>query len=251
MPILTRNDAEIYHQVSGEGPVILLTHGFGADHNMWSPQIHLLESQFKVITWDMRGHGQSASPSELSAYSEAETVQDMVSLLDLVGAKTAIIGGMSLGGYMSLAFHAKYPERVLALLLVDTGPGFKNDQAREDWNKVAIARGQEIEKNGKASFSARAEAVTANHIDMQGVAQAARGMLTQKDSAVIHSLPEINVPTLVVVGANDLPYLVPSDYMAAKIPNASKVTIRDAGHASNLDQPGIFNRHLMSFLSKL
>jgi pimeloyl-ACP methyl ester carboxylesterase len=199
----------------------------------------------------MRGHGQSACPTELSAYSEAETVQDMVALLDFVGAGTAILGGMSLGGYMSLAFHTKYPERVNCLLLVDTGPGFKNDQARDDWNKVATARGDEIDKKGKTSFAARVEAVAANHKDMHGVAQAARGMLTQNDGTVIRSLPDIAVPTFVVVGAEDQPYLVASDYMAAKIPNASKAIIPDAGHASNLDQPEIFNRHLLEFLSDI
>jgi pimeloyl-ACP methyl ester carboxylesterase len=250
MPTLTRNETGINYKVAGKGPIILLTHGFGADHHMWSPQVEALKKTYTVVTWDMRGHGKSDSPADHSVYNENETVQDMAALLDAVGADDAIIGGMSLGGYMSLAFHNKYPERVKSLLLIDTGPGFKNDKARDDWNKVAVARGDEIDGSGMTSFQARAEAVAADHRDMRGVAMAARGMLVQNDGAVIHSLPDIAVPTLIVVGANDQPYLIPSDYMAAKIDNAVKVVIPNAGHASNLDQPEIFNKQLLGFLGE-
>jgi pimeloyl-ACP methyl ester carboxylesterase len=73
-------------------------------------------------------------------------------------------------------------------------------------------------------------------------------MLTQRDASVINSLPNIQAPTLVIVGANDAPFLNAADYMAAKIPGASKVVIPDAGHAVNLDQPEIFNQTVLRFL---
>ena len=85
----------------------------------------------------MRGHGQSDYPADPLAYSEALTVGDMAALLDTVGADNAIIGGLSLGGYMSLAFVRAHPDRVRALLIIDTGPGFKKDEARDAWNKRA------------------------------------------------------------------------------------------------------------------
>jgi pimeloyl-ACP methyl ester carboxylesterase len=92
-----------------------------------------------VITWDLRGHGSSASPVDPSAYSEEVALADMVAVLDSSAHGPVVLVGMSLGGYLSLAFHGRYPERVAALVLVDTGPGFKNDEARDRWNGEARA----------------------------------------------------------------------------------------------------------------
>ncbi len=104
---------------------------------MWKGQIAPLSRAHTLILWDMRGHGQTDSPDDVSLYSEEATVADMAALLDHVGPQDAVIGGLSLGGYMSLAFHRTHPARTKALLIVDTGPGFKNDAAREDWNVYA------------------------------------------------------------------------------------------------------------------
>ena len=101
MAFLDRDGVKIYYEVHGEGPALLLTHGYSATSRMWTGQIPPLSEHFKLILWDMRGHGQSNYPDDPSAYSEAATVGDMAALLDAIGAKTAIIGGLSLGGYMS------------------------------------------------------------------------------------------------------------------------------------------------------
>jgi pimeloyl-ACP methyl ester carboxylesterase len=85
----------------------------------------------------MRGHGQSDYPEDQTQYSEEHTVADMAAILDAVGADDAIIGGLSLGGYMSLAFHLAHPGRTKALLIIDTGPGFKKDEPRDAWNANA------------------------------------------------------------------------------------------------------------------
>src|SRR5262249_24317472 len=153
-----------------------------------------------------------------AAYSEALTTGDIAALLDTVGAETAIVGGLSLGGYMSLAFYRAHPERVSALLIIDTGPGFKKDDAREVWNKRARDTAERLERDGlEALKTASRERATVSHRDATGLAKAARGMLTQRDARVIEVLPEIRVPSLVVVGAEDTPFLAASDYMAAKI----------------------------------
>jgi pimeloyl-ACP methyl ester carboxylesterase len=252
MATLDRNGVKIHYQVHGEGPAILLTPGYSATAEMWKGQIASLSKSHRLILWDMRGHGQSDSPDDASLYSEAATVADMVAILDAVGAKRAVIGGLSLGGYMSLAFHATHPERVRALLIVDTGPGYKNDQGRAEWNKTAIARAEKIEREGLAAVAGgSAERATARHRSAKGLALAARGMLTQRDAHVIESLPGIAVPSIVLVGANDTPFLKAADYMAAKIPNAKKVVIPDAGHAANIDQPQAFNAALVEFLAGL
>ena len=249
MSKLSRDGVSLYYEVHGEGPALLLTHGFSATSQMWKGQIDALAPHFTVITWDMRGHGQSDYPADPSQYSEDATVADMAALLDQVGARRAVIGGLSLGGYMSLAFHRAHPDRTRALLIIDTGPGYKNDQARAGWNDNAVRRAERYEAEGLGDLSrASAEVRASSHRDATGLAKAARGMLTQRDSRVIESLPEIQVPAIVIVGENDAPFLAASDYMAAKIPGATRVTIPNAGHAANIDNPESFNEALTEFL---
>ena len=252
MPKINRDGVDIYYEVHGSGPPLLLTHGYSSTSGMWQGQIAALSKHHKLVLWDMRGHGQSDYPSDAAAYSEALTVADMAALLDAVGAGKAIVGGLSLGGYMSLAFYRSHPERVRALLIIDTGPGFKKDEAREAWNKRARDNGDRFDREGLEvlkSFSRERSGVT--HRDASGLARAARGILTQRDARVIESLPDIKVPSLVVVGADDTPFLAASDYMAAKIPGARKVVIPAAGHAANIDQPKLFNDAVVAFLADL
>ncbi len=252
MPTINRDGVKIYYEVHGSGPPLLLTHGYSSTSAMWQGQIEALSSHHKLVLWDMRGHGQSDYPDDPSAYSETLTVADMAALLDEVGADSAIAGGLSLGGYMSLAFYRAHPERVSALLIIDTGPGFKKDDAREAWNKRAHDTGDRFEREGLAVLkSLSRERSTVNHRDASGLARAARGMLTQRDARVIESLPNIKVPSLVVVGGDDAPFLAASDYMAAKIPEAKKVVIPAAGHAVNIDQPQAFIDAVLPFLDRL
>jgi pimeloyl-ACP methyl ester carboxylesterase len=252
MPKINRDGVEIYYEVHGNGPPLLLTHGYSSASAMWEGQIEALSRHHTLVSWDMRGHGQSDYPTDPSQYSEALTVADMAALLDEVGANSAIVGGLSLGGYMSLAFYRNHPERVSALLIIDTGPGFKKDDARDAWNKRAHETGDRFEREGLAALkSAGRERSTVSHRDASGLARAARGMLTQRDARVIESLADIKVPALVVVGADDAPFLAASDYMAAKIPGAKKAVIPAAGHAVNMDQPQAFIEAVLPFLDGL
>jgi pimeloyl-ACP methyl ester carboxylesterase len=251
MARLKRDGVEIYYEVHGGGPTLLLSHGYSATSQMWRGQIEAFSRDFQLVLWDMRGHGQSDYPADEGAYSEAATVADMAAVLDAVGARQAIVGGLSLGGYMSLAFHLVHPERVRALLIIDTGPGYRNDEAREGWNRNALRTAERYETEGLGRLAAGSpEMRTSSHRSADGLARAARGMLTQKDARVIASLPTIAVPALVVVGANDTPFLAASDYMAAKIPGAKKAVIAEAGHAANIDQPEAFNRAVLAFLAE-
>ncbi|MGC2813008.1 MAG: alpha/beta fold hydrolase [Bradyrhizobium sp.] len=252
MPKIDRDGINLYYEVHGSGPALILTHGYSSTSAMWEGQVDALSKHHKLVLWDMRGHGQSDYPDDPSAYSEAHTVADMAALLDEVGARQAIVGGLSLGGYMSLAFYRVHPERVRALLIIDTGPGFKKDDARAAWNTRAHDTGDRFEREGLTVLkSASRERSTVSHRDASGLAHAARGMLTQRDARVIESLPDIKVPSLVVVGADDAPFLAASDYMAAKIPGARKLVIPAAGHAVNIDQPQAFVDAVLPFLDEV
>ena len=252
MPTIDRDGTKIHYEVHGSGPPLILTHGYSSTSAMWHGQIEALSKRHRLILWDMRGHGQSDYPGDPSAYSEALTVGDIAAVLDQVGAAKAIVGGLSLGGYMSLAFYRAHPERVRALLIIDTGPGFKKDDAREAWNKRAHDTADRFEQHGLDVLkSASRERSSVSHRDARGLARAARGMLTQRDARVIELLPEIKVPSLVVFGADETPFLAASHYMAAKIPGAKKVVIPAAGHADNIDQPRAFIDAVVRFLDAL
>src|SRR5437868_3710854 len=252
MPTINRDGVKIFYEVHGSGPPLILTHGYSSTSEMWKDQIAALSKHHKLVLWDMRGHGRSDYPEDLQAYSEALTVGDIAALLDEIGVDSAIVGGLSLGGYMSLAFYRAHPERVRALLIIDTGPGFKKDDAREVWNKRARETAERFEREGLAVLkSASRERSAVSHRDASGLARAARGMLTQRDARVIELLPDIKVPSLIVVGADDAPFLAASDYMAAKIPGARKIGIPAAGHAVNIDQPQAFIEAVLPFLDAL
>src|SRR6186713_417765 len=166
MPKLNRDGVNIYYEVHGSGPPLILTHGYSSTSAMWQGQIAALSRQHKLVLWDMRGHGQSDYPADPAAYSEALTVADIAALLDAVGARQAIVGGLSLGGYMSLAFYRSHPERVRALLIIDTGPGFKKDDARDAWNKRANETADRFDREGLGVLkSMSAERAHVSHRD--------------------------------------------------------------------------------------
>ncbi len=252
MAYINRDGVNIYFEDHGAGDkTILLSHGYSATSGMWAEQAAFLKDGYRIITWDMRGHGQSDSPDDPTLYSAQHTIEDMAAILDECGVARAIVGGLSLGGYVSLAFNLEYRQRVSALMLFDTGPGYKKDSARDGWNKMANERALEFETKGLDALGTGEEVRIASHRSAQGLAHAARGMLAQSGDKVILSLSSINVPTLVLVGDEDEAFIAPTNYMAIKIPGAKKVTIEGAGHASNIDQPRDFNMAVKAFLTEL
>ena len=255
MPHLDRDGVRLYYAVRGSARggrhPLFLTHGYSASASMWALNLPALSAPRQVITWDIRGHGRSDAPSDPALYSAALSVEDMAALLDRAGVGKVILGGLSLGGYLSLAFYRRYPGRVMALVLCDTGPGYRRDEPRAEWNAIAIRRAEEFERRGFDALGDGPEVRASGHRSPEGLALAARGILTQHDSGVIDSLESITVPTLVLVGAEDKPFRNSADMMAAKIPGATKVVLEGAGHAANLDQPEAFDRALLDFLGDL
>lgn len=248
MPYIERGGARIFYDITGQGPAVLFSHGFSATCTMWAGQIAAFKSQYTIITWDMLGHGESDSPGIPSLYTVQGTVADMAAILDACGVNSAVIGGHSLGGFMSLAFHLHHAARTRALMLFNTGPGYKSDAARAEWNVTAEKQARAFARKGLDAVGHSEEMQLGKHRTALGLEHGARGMLAQSDAAVIDSLPHIKVPTLVLVGEKDRGYLAAADYMSGKIPNARKAVIADAGHAANIHQPDAFNRAVGDFL---
>jgi pimeloyl-ACP methyl ester carboxylesterase len=254
VPYLTRDDgvrlAYEIHNPDGPRTPLILTHGFAATAQMWDSNVEALAKDRPVLVWDQRGHGRSDGPADPAKYGERIGIDDIAALLDAAGFDRAVIGGMSLGGYLSLAFHYAYPQLVAGIILVDTGPGYKNDATRAAWNEQAEGSARRIEA-GDFSVFHTPEMRQARHERPQALALVARHVLTQRDDRIIQSLPSIAKPTLVIVGADDVPFHGSAEYMATRIPGARKVIVPDAGHAPNVDQPDIFNSAVAEFLEDL
>ncbi len=237
MSQLDRDGVRIGYEIAGSGPALLLTHGFTGSSADFAKCRDALARENTVITWDLRGHGKSDCPADPAAYSAPHCVADMVALLDVAGADRAVLAGHSLGGFLSLEFNLAQRARVAGLILIDTGPGYRKAEPRVGWNKRAEGFAREFEaKGGERAL---------------GLARAARGILAQHDARVLESLPSISVPTLVVVGEHDTPFLAGSRYMADKIPGAKLEVITNAAHSPAAEQPEAFSRVIGEFVRAL
>jgi pimeloyl-ACP methyl ester carboxylesterase len=236
----------------GDGTPMLLTHGYGASGGMWEQNLPALSAGRTVLTWDMRGHGSSDAPEDASLYTHEACLDDMAALLDAARIERAVLGGMSLGGYLSLRFMVRWPQRVAGLVLVDTGPGFRDPSTRDAWNAWALDRADALETHELAALPQGPEQRQARHIHgTRGLAHAARGMLVQHDSRVFEGLSDVRVPTLIVVGAQDKAFLAAAGAMERRIPMARKIVLEAAGHAANMDAPEQFNAAVSEFLEEL
>lgn len=252
MTVATLNGVEIGYDVSGEGPAVLFTHGYQASRRMWEAQRQALAPRYRAVTWDLRGHGESGIPDDPALYSHDLMLGDMLALLEHVGAGDAVLVGHSLGGFASLCFYLEHPERVRALVLFGSGPGYRDPDARGKWNEMAERFAVGMEKRGLEILKRASEEVsTAVHRSAQALAHASRGMLAQSDARVMDAITTIDVPTLVVVGSEDRQFIGSSEYMARKIPGARLEIIEGGGHAANMQEPEAFNTVLVSFLDEL
>lgn len=259
MPKATIHGAELYYEVHGDGFPVVFTHGFAGTTWMWHPQTPALAKRYKFIFWDMRGHGQSASPPSSDQYSADIVVEDLYQVLRLLNVEKAVVGGLSMGGYLSLRFYMHHPDIVAALILMDTGPGYRNPAHMVEWNEEQERRARLLETQGIEAFADDNVTVTLDTYTPRdlmleqnpvGLAHIARRVAAQHDTLVISSLGDIKVPTLILVGDQDIPFLAASQYMVKAIPGAEYVVIPNAGHASNIDNADAFNMAVLDFLNK-
>jgi pimeloyl-ACP methyl ester carboxylesterase len=234
-----------------DAQAILFTHGYQASRAMWEPQ-HALAPDYRVVTWDLRGHGDSGCPDDPAQYSQELMLEDMGALLDHLSVTQAVLVGHSLGGFASLRFYLAHSDRVKALVLFGSGPGFRDAEAREKWNAMADRFAGGMEAKGLDLLQRATQEVSgAKHRSAQALAHAARGILKQHDSKVMDALGDISVPTLSIVGSEDERFIGSSTYLAKKIPNARLATIEGAAHAANMEQPDAFNEAIRAFLDAL
>ena len=261
MPKIRVGNIEMAYNDQGSGDVpIVLLHGFPLDKRMWEPQVEGLSGEFRVVTPDLRGHGESqVTPGP---YTMELLADDVKGFLDALNLQRVVLGGFSMAGYVAFAFYRRYPESVQSLLLLDTRPQPDSEDGKRGREEMA----QLAEREGAAPIAERliprllVEETVARRQDVvdrvrtmildcpvQGIAGDLRGMALRGDS--LDLLPQITVPTLVVVGEQDvITPLAESELMASTIPNATLVKIPSAGHLSNLEGPDEFTHAIHDHL---
>ena len=261
MKATIKGDISIAFEDKGEGLPIVLIHAFATDRSMWGPQITQLSKHWRVIAPDLRGFGFS-DPTDGTPVSMDQYADDVAGLLDSLNISAAVIVGLSLGGYVTLAFAQKYPDRVKALILANTRATADSDSVRE----ARFTLAKNVERFGiRAVVEAYDGKLLAHGADLDsqdfvwnmlanqpssGALSAIRGMAARPDRQDL--LKQVTVPALIISGTADV--LIPpaeSEPMSQQIVNITFINIPGAGHLSNIDNPAEFNLAVERFLGAL
>jgi 3-oxoadipate enol-lactonase len=258
MKTATINGIDLAYRDEGTGQPMLFIHAFPLHSAIWEQQIAAFAPYHRVIAPDLRGLGASARGS--GAASLDQHADDLAALLDHLAIENATVAGLSLGGYISFALWRRHRDRIAALILADTRAGADSEEGKQGREQNA----QLVETQGPAAIadqmlpkllSPNAPAVLRDQVramiesnDRVGIAAALRAMAARPDSTPL--LATINVPTLVLVGADDA--LTPpseAEAMFNAIPGCRIAEILGAGHLSNLESPEAFNAQVVEFLT--
>ncbi len=246
---LRRNGTGIHYETHGAGAPILLTHGVGATCRMWDEQVEEFTDRYRLILWDLPGHGQS-EPSRRPVTANSLT-RDILAILNAAEASSAVLVGLGAGGLIALRAWQELGERVRALVLIGTMPGLRNGPARQIWNGQVEEFAAAVERDGLDALEGGAEVDPRLHSCPLGLAAAARAILTQNDEGALPWLDTIDVPALIIVGSEDKPNLSAAHFMARAIPGAHEIVIPRANHAANIHKAAAVNAAIRDFLGRL
>ena len=242
----------------GDGPVVVFSHGLLMNHTMFAAQVKALRDAYRVVTWDQRGHGEAEHAGTWSYWDSAD---DVLALLDHLGVQQAVLGGMSQGGFVSLRAALRAPERVRALILIDTQAGVEDPEIVPLYQGMADVWAAEGPSQDTLDFAAAAilgpnaddEAWKAHWASLPWpwALQDMHTLINRDD--LTGRLGEVTCPTLVIHGDVDasIPVAKAAE-LVATLPNAEPlVLIAGAGHASNLTFPDPVNEAIRAFLDGL
>lgn len=257
------NGISIAYHDRGSGFPLVFLHAFPLNRTMWVEQEQALSSRCRVITIDLRGHGESDAP--LWRYTLDQAVDDVIGLLDHLSIRQTVFVGLSMGGYILFALYRRYADRVRGLVLANTRAQADTVEGKEGRFQMA----QTAYKNGPSAIAdlmipkllspatiqtkpdlvGRVRAMIEGN-QISGIAGDLMAMAERPDS--ISLLNQITCPTQIIVGELDLP-TPPSDakLMAERIPGARLTILPKAGHLSNLEQPDQFNETIRTFVSEV
>lgn len=197
---------------SGSGPPIVFLHGMGTSAATWDRCMAALADHFTVVAPDLLGHGSSPVPDDPGEYTRDRTLVDIDEIIADLGGSPVLVGH-SLGGYLALAYAATRPGTVRGVVVLNTGPGYRDDAKREEWNARSRRNAHRF-----------------------GVPEQVTTMNLQEDSVVMDRLAEMSTPTLVLAGGDDRPeYTGAGQYLERKMPDARLVVVEGGGHSMHED----------------
>jgi 3-oxoadipate enol-lactonase len=252
------NEIEMAYEDVGQGTPVVLLHGYPFNRSLWQEQVEALKSSHRVVTPDLRGHGES----DVALATMEVMAQDVAELMTALQIQKAIVGGLSMGGYVTLAFYRLFPQRVQGLILADTRASADTDEGRANRVKqaeLALQEGMQaivsemLPKLVTAGTLASRPEIVARVREMmlgtkpEGAAAALKAMAVRQDQT--SSLASIDVPALILVGRDDpITPLKDSELMHREIKDSRLEVIDQAAHVSNLEQPDVFNKILRDWL---
>ncbi|MHA1573306.1 MAG: alpha/beta fold hydrolase [Alphaproteobacteria bacterium] len=269
MPHADANGVKLYFEEAGEGPALIFAHEFAGDHRSWEPQMRHFSRRYRCICYNARGYPPSDVPEDFNAYSQEIVADDIAHVLDHLNIEKAHICGLSMGGFATLHFGLRHPQRALSLVVAGCGYGASPTE-RETFQNEAEALAARFESEG-ADAIAKAYASGPTRIQFEnkdprgyaefvsqlaehspvGAAGTLRGYLKRRPSLfdLEDQLRKLTVPTLIVTGDEDEPCLEPDLFLKRTIPSAGLSVIPKSGHTINIEEPDIFNGIVQNFLT--
>ncbi len=255
-------------EVSGEGPTLLLLHGFSGSAATWAPHVEAWRG-FTTVAVDLLGHGASDCPADPRRYRMERCLEDLVALLDHLDVRRAAVLGYSMGGRVALRLALHAPERLWALVLESASPGIEDASEREARARSDAALAEAIERDGVEAFverwqalplfagQARLPASLREELrrqrlgtDRRGLAGSLRGMGAGQQEPVLARMGGIRIPVLLIAGALDDKYCDLARRMTAALPYSRTEIVPDAGHAVHLERPDAFAGAVRGFLQE-
>jgi len=252
--------ADLYYDVEGGGPAVVLVHGFSLDGRMWDEQVVALRDVATVVRCDLRGFGRSSEPSAGIPYTHSA---DLLALLDRLGIDSAVFVGLSMGGRVVLETALVAPGRVRRLVLLDSvlnGVEWDaaSEQGMEDAKRAATTEGMSAARAIWLRHPLFAPACRDPQLARRlaalvepysGFHWTDEDPQARTDPDPIAMLEQIGAPTTVVVGELDVPcFLTMADLLARRIPSAHRIDVPDSGHMVNLESPDTVNALLRNVI---
>jgi pimeloyl-ACP methyl ester carboxylesterase len=267
MPNVQANGISIAYEESGEGFPLVLAHEFAGSMESWTQQVHFFSRRYRVITYNARGYPPTEVPEAREAYSQDIAVEDMKGLLDALGIKQAYIGGLSMGGSLALHFGLRHPEMARALIVAAAGTGSTNpEESRAMWREMADAMERDGMPSALADYAAGPARVQLGRKDPTGYAEFKRLLFAHSAKGSANTMRgvqagrppifvweddvrKLELPTLILCGDEDEPCIEPSIFLKRNIKRSGLVMFPQSGHAFNLEEPDLFNRAVLDFLT--
>jgi len=267
MPTFSANGVEIYYEVTGQGYPLIWSHEFGGSYDSWEAQVKFFSRRYQVITYAARGWPPSDVPEDPTAYTQDIVVNDLYLLMRHLNISEAHIGGLSMGGSVALNFGIAHPEMAKSLIVASAGSGSTNrDTFLSTGQSMAdrlLSEGMVPVANDYGTTNIRVQLRRKDPMGFETFARllsehSATGSALTYQGFVMNrptvfeledKLKSLRVPTLIMIGDEDEPCIEPGIFMKRTIPVSGLSCFPQSGHAINLEEPDLFNRTVLDFLT--